>query len=258
MTPPQKGTARVADIPADVLAQLHAGTRESRTLAEGLAIDFALLAEAAIPDLPASDLTLIRESADRGVTRRMELLGAILLRQFGLEALDRFAKHTSDTVRGWACFALGHATKLKLKERLALARPLADDPHFGVREWAWLPLRPHLAANIGHTVKVLRPWTAEASPFLRRFAVEATRPRGVWASHIQVLKDNPALGLPLLEPLKTDPERYVQDSVANWLNDAGKSKAAWVREVCQRWREESTSEATAYIVKRAGRNLGGR
>ncbi len=258
MTTPRKGTPRIADIPADVLAQLHAGTLETRTLADGLALDFARLAEAAIPDLSESDLALIRESADRGVTRRMELVGAILLRHFGLDDIDRCAKHPSDTVRGWACFAVGLAPKLKLKDRLALIRPLADDSHFGVREWAWMPIRQHLAGNIPHAVKLLMPWTGEASPFLRRFAVEATRPRGVWASHIQALKDNPALGLSLLEPLKADPERYVQDSVANWLNDAGKSQPAWVRDVCQRWHSESDTAATAYILKRAGRNLGGR
>jgi len=258
MTTPRKGTSRMADVPADVLAQLHAGTLETRTLTEGLALDFAKLAESAAPELPESDLALIRESAERGVTRRMELVGAILLRHFGSDDIDRFVAHPSDTVRGWACFAIGLAPKLKLKDRLARIRPLADDPHFGVREWAWLPIRSHLAANVSHAVKLLLPWTAEASPFLRRFAVEATRPRGVWASHIQVLKDNPALGLPLLEPLRADPERYVQDSVANWLNDAGKSQPAWVREVCARWRSESDSSATAHILKRAQRNLGGR
>ena len=258
MTTPRTGSSRRADIPADILAQLNAGTLETRTLAEGLAIDFATLAGSAFPELPAEDIALIREAAERGVTRRMELVGAILLRHFGLDELDRSARHPSDTVRGWACFAVGLAPKLKLKDRLALIRPLADDPHFGVREWAWMPIRPHLAANVPHAVKQLLPWVTDSSAAIRRFAVEATRPRGVWASHIEALKDNPDLGLPLLDPLKADPARYVQDSVANWLNDAGKSRPLWVREVCQRWGAESDSGPTAYIVKRATRNLGGR
>ncbi|MNC58808.1 hypothetical protein D3C75_1085640 [compost metagenome] len=61
--------------------------------------------------------------------------------------------------------------------------------------------------------------------------------------------------LPLLETLADDPERYVQDSVGNWLNDAGKSQSDWVRTVCTRWQSTRDSVANAYIRKRALRSL---
>lgn len=255
MTAPRKGSPRMADIPADVLAGLNAGTLETRTLAEGLAIDFAQLLVAAVPDVPADYLQMVRDAAGQGVTRRMELVGGILLRHLGEARLGEVAKHPSDTVRGWACYLIGQLPKLRLKDRLALIRPLAADPHFGVREWAWMPVRPHLASNIPHAVKLLVPWTADPSPFVRRYAVEAMRPRGVWCSHIDALKQNPDLGLPLLDPLNADPEQYVQDSVANWLNDAAKSQPVWVTAVCQRWRRESDSEHTVRITRRAVRSI---
>jgi 3-methyladenine DNA glycosylase AlkC len=252
MTEARKGVSRRADIPPDLLARLNAGTTQTATLAEGLAIDFAALLRAAVPDMPADAVELVRGMADKGVTRRMEAVGALLLRHLGLDGLPRIATHPSDTVRGWACHAIGLAPKLKLKPRLALIRPLADDPHFGVREWAWMPIRPHLAANLGHAVAALGDWVTAESANVRRFAVEAVRPRGVWCSHIEQLKQNPALALPLLEPLRTDPSQYVQDSVANWLNDAAKSRPDWVAEVCARWRAESGgAEATARICRRA-------
>ena len=89
----------------------------------------------------------------------------------------------------------------------------------------------------------------DSNPFLRRFAVEVTRPRGVWASHIPLLKQEPWHGLRLLNPLKTETQRYVQNSVANWLNDAGKSQPEWVKELSKKegW--------SPYILKRALRNF---
>lgn len=255
MTAPRKGSSRVADVPADVLAALNAGTLETATLAEGLAVDFAALFAAAFPDLPADAVAAVRAAAGRGVTRRMEAAGAVLLRHLGVDGLARSAGHPSDTVRGWACSVVGLAPGLTLKRRLDLVRPLADDRHFGVREWAWMAVRPHLAEDVGAAVRALRPWASDTSANVRRFAVEATRPRGVWAAHIEPLKTNPELGLPLLEPVRADPARYVQDSAANWLNDAAKSQPAWVKALCDRWQTESPTPATERICSRACRSI---
>lgn len=252
----RKGASRRADISADLLDQLNAGTAASATLAEGLAVDFAALLVAAVPDTPAESVEIVRGMAGQGITRRMDAVGELLLRHLTLDGLPRVAEHASDTVRGWACYVIGRAPKLKLKARLDLLQPLADDRHFGVREWAWMALRPHIANNVPHAVKLLAPWAEHASPNVRRFASEVTRPRGVWCSHIEALKQNPELALALLEPLKADPAKYVQDSVGNWLNDAAKSQSAWVKELCARWQKESAGDATARICQRALRNAG--
>ena len=71
----------------------------------------------------------------------------------------------------------------------------------------------------------------------------------------QLAQGQTARALTLLEPLKADPSRYVQNSVANWLNDAAKTQPQWVDEVCGRWLDESPAPQTAYIVKRARRSL---
>lgn len=251
----RKGVSRRADIPPELLAQLNAGVAASATLAEGLAIDFAALLVATVPDMPADSVEVVREMTAEGITRRMDAVGELLLRHLTLDGLPTIAGHASDTVRGWACYVIGRAPKLKLNAKLTLIRPLADDRHFGVREWAWMALRPHLAKNVGHAVKALTPWVSAGSPNVRRFASEATRPRGVWCSHIEALKQNPEMAIPLLEPLKADPAKYVQDSVGNWLNDAAKSQPAWVKALCERWQRESPSEATARICHRALRSV---
>jgi 3-methyladenine DNA glycosylase AlkC len=70
-----------------------------------------------------------------------------------------------------------------------------------------------------------------------------------------VLKKEPWRGLPLLQALRADPSRYVQNSVANWLNDAAKTQPDWVRGVCAQWSGGTVPPATAYILRRAQRSI---
>jgi 3-methyladenine DNA glycosylase AlkC len=253
MPKPRKSAGSVR-IPSAILAELNAGTRESASLVEALAVDFAVLMSAAVPDAPADAIARLTTNKP-SFTQRMQIAGEVLLEHVGIDDLDRFLIHESDTVRGWAAYVIGLAPGLSLAERLTLIRPLANDDHFGVREWAWLPLRPHISADISRAIRILGPWVHEESTYLRRFAVEATRPRGVWTEHIAELKENPKLGLPILKPLRADPERYVQDSVSNWLNDAAKSRPDWVRDLVDGWADGCEDVNTLRICRRAVRSI---
>ena len=246
------------DIPPDYLAQLNQGQIPTRTLVEVLAMDFRILLCSVIPELPHK--TWEHFPVKEGILKRRMWAGSWLAEhEYPLEQLS---VHPSDTVRGWVAYALCHPIYCERHAAKTLdtlfhrLKPLADDPHFGVREWAWLAVRPHIVKHPLEAIQELISWTTSPSENIRRFASEATRPRGVWCAHINLLKTNPELGLAILNPLRQDASKYVQDSVANWLNDAGKTQPDWVKGVCQAWLEQTENlKVTQYIVKRALRNL---
>jgi 3-methyladenine DNA glycosylase AlkC len=239
------------------LQALNAGTAATTTLVEGLALDFAALLAAAVPELAATGAPRLKEAAAEGagIVGRMALGGAALA-TLPAARIQELARHRSDTVRGWAAYALAGGEYPHLEARLAALRPLAADPHFGVREWVWMAARPAVAKDLPAAFAALAPWVRDSDANVRRFASEVTRPRGVWCSYIKALVADPTPGLPLLAPLRTDPSRYVQDSVANWLNDAAKSQPQFVQDVVGRWLEEHPGHrATTYIARRALRSV---
>lgn len=239
--PKKSNRQTVAGVPPDVLKELESGRRACANLTESLAVDQRKLAEAIGLHIP--------EWPDERIVKTM-LHVASHMPDWRL-----YQDHTSDIVRGWATFALAISPELNFAEKCEQMKIFAADPHFGVREWAWLALRQELIDNLAQAIELLTPWTRDQDANIRRFASEATRPRGVWAAHIKVLKKDPSLALPILEPLRADPAIYVNDSVANWINDAAKDNPGWVRELCARWAEESDSPHTVRIIKRGTRSL---
>jgi len=223
----RKGYSRRADIPPAVLRALNEGREESVTLSEWLAIDqpgllAAALSGAGLGSLREGVARKVRALAGEGVTTRTRGIGRILheatidhpLREDAFEAL---ASHTSDMVRGWAAYMVAADGDQSLPVRLARARRFAMDPAVSVKECAWDIFRPSLALSPTHLaegINLLRSWVTDREPGIRRCAVEATRPRGVWTPHLEALKKDPARGLPLLEPVRSDPSRYVQRAVA--------------------------------------------
>jgi 3-methyladenine DNA glycosylase AlkC len=260
----RKGAARIVLIPPQVLQALNEGQVPTVNLNEFLAVDIGQLARHVANHIGLEPLheRLSDTIAMLGSFKPMKRHDHIARALYDMTAsrADRdavataLAQHPSDIARSWAAQWVGFAN-LPLAERLHAVRSFAADPHFGVREIAWLSVRQSVIAEIRPALNLLQPWVQEKDENLRRFASELTRPRGVWCAHIEALKQDPQRALPLLEPLRSDQSRYVQNSVGNWLNDAAKTQAAWVRALCARWQSESPTAPTRYIVRRALRSL---
>lgn len=236
-------------ISLDIVNQLNKGEKEATNLMEFLAVDLTLLLANTIPEFNFPKLP-----KPLGITKKFKLVAISLHTQFGFKIFDTLSIHKSDSIRALACYILGEQ-KLFFPEKLNLIKPLADDPNSGVREWAWMMLRADFTQELTKSIKLLSRWTEESSDNIRRFASELSRPRGVWCSHIKELRKEPWLGLDIIEPLRSDKAKYVQLSVGNWLNDAGKDHPDWVKDLCRDWSNQSTTPYTEKICKRAMRNL---
>ena len=260
----RKGARSTKDIKPDILNQLNSGEIETANLVEWLAVNQQLLLEnllqqnnrtaylkpilTDIANLKKQTVNTVNESIGYGLLKQ-----AVKNKDAGL--LTILSTHKADLVRCWATYIIGCDTTLTIRQVLNKIQQFASDKHFGVREICWLSVRPRIAKNITESIEILSKWTTHQDENIRRFASEATRPRGVWCEHIDELKQNPERGLMILEPLKSDSAKYVQDSVGNWLNDASKTQPKFVIATCKNWQAESATKETACIIKKALRTI---
>lgn len=260
----RKGARSTKDIPAEILQQLNSGQIETANLVEWLAVDQKLLLRNLLEQHKRIDylnpvLKKIDQLKKQTINTINEAIGIALFelaaQNNDKEFLTIISNHNADLIRCWATYTIGKNENLDITETLAQIQLFAADKHFGVREIGWMAVRAKITQNLDRSIEILSKWTTNEDENIRRFTTESTRPRGVWCEHIEALKQNPELGLPILEPLKSDKTKYVQDSVANWLNDASKTQPEFVRKVCKRWETESNTKETKYITKRALRTL---
>ncbi len=262
----RKGARKAQDIPKEVLQLLNLGKIETVNLTEWLAVDHINLIRTNFEKIGISkeNISLIVERIETekkpSTMNTIKLVGATLYERYSdTEELDKIfvnlSSHLSDSIRCYAPYLISLNENLSINEKLNQSKKLIADHHFGVREIVWMALRPKIEENLEESIEILSGWTKSENENIRRFTTESTRPRGVWCKHIEKLKENPQLALPILEPLKSDKSKYVQDSIGNWLNDASKSEPDFVIGLCEKWKKESPTRETEKIIKRAKRTI---
>ena len=256
----RKGARSAKDLNPEAIDYLNKGLIETKNLMEWLAVDQLVLLKSVLNDLGKEDWfsdfeAVVNQQQKPTANSNTKVIG----QNFGIlttnqEIYNVLKSHKSDVVRCWSCWAESlHYDEIP--ELLSIMKQYASDSHFGVREVVIFATKERMIGNLDIAISVLREWTKSEDENIRRFAVESLRPVGVWTKKIAELQENPQKGLVLLESLKSDESKYVRDAVANWLNDASKSKPNWVINICNQWEKASKTKETNYIIKRGLRTI---
>lgn len=256
----RKGARSQKDISPDILDQLNRGLIESANLTEWLSVDHTCLIKNVLPpEFREKCLSVVDNLQSKSTMSVIKAIGEFLyntLKQnYGVSLFEELKVHKSDSVRCWAAYIVGFNTLLSIHQKLEQIQVFAADSHFGVREISWMAVREDVTKYLDEAIPILQEWSTHSDPNIRRFASESIRPNGVWCKKIDRLKLNPEIALGILENLKSDPSKYVQDSVANWLNDASKTRPDFVSGLCEKWSKDSPTKETQYIIKRALRSI---
>jgi hypothetical protein len=152
----RKGAFRIALIPPEVLRALNDGLLETVNLNEFLALELPQLARsvAGHVGLDATSERLVDTMAMLGAFKPMQRHTHIARALYDLTALHaerdavahRLATHASDVARCWAAQWVT-LSGLPLPAQLEAVRRFAADPHFGVREIAWMAVRDAVIAR---------------------------------------------------------------------------------------------------------------
>jgi len=97
-------------------------------------------------------------------------------------------------------------------------------------------------------------WTNDENVHVRRLASEGIRIRLPWSHKLFVALDEFQRYTAILTNLKDDPEKYVQKSVGNNLNDLFKDAPKKAVYIIEQWRKTPSSKAQEWIVKHGMRN----
>lgn len=256
----RKGARSQKEVSPDILKQLNRGLIESANLTEWLCVDHRVLITHILPlEYQKACICEIDEAQPKSNMSMIKTIGECLsvkIREKKDDKLfEKLKTHQSDSARCWAAYIIGANSQLSIIQKLNEIQHFAADLHFGVREISWMAVREDITKHLDESIAILTTWSVYSDCNIRRFSTESIRPNGVWTKKIERLKTNPEIALPILENLKSDSSKYVQDSVANWLNDASKTCPEFVIYLCQRWKKENPTKETAYITKRALRTI---
>ncbi len=183
-----------------------------------------------------------------------EKAGEIILASLGHPLDDDISAGTVDAkgIAGWAITPLTHYVGLRGHDHFDLSMTLLKE--MTKRASSEFGIRFFLLESPAKTLSVLKTWTTDNNPHVRRLVSEGIRPRLPWAMRLPIFIKDPLPVIDLLERLKDDDEEYVRRSVANNLNDIAKDHPDVVAEIAAQW-IKGASEERKKLIRHACRTL---
>ncbi len=118
-------------------------------------------------------------------------------------------------------------------------------------------IRPLIAQRPKKALQIMLKWSKDDSVHVRRLASEGVRIRLPWAKKSLVALNEFELYKRILAQLKSAPEKFIQKSVGNNLNDLMKEQPEKAREIIDEWQKDSPTKETLWIIKHGLRNQKG-
>lgn len=116
-------------------------------------------------------------------------------------------------------------------------------------------VRPLIEHNPEQALAIIESWSLDDNVHVRRLASEGLRVRLPWARKLYVALEYHDAYKRILTNLKNDPEKFVQKSVGNNLNDLYKEDPAKTLEIIEAWQNDDPGKATLWIIKHGLRSL---
>ena len=153
---------------------------------------------------------------------------------------------------GWWLWPIGRYVERYGNENWSLS--LAFLKELTKRFTGEFAIRPLLKEHPKEVMDELIKWTKDKNVHVRRLASEGVRIRLPWASKLLVALNEFERYTIILTNLKDDPERFVQKSVGNNLNDLYKEAPEKADFIISQWRNTGHSKAQEWIIKHGMRN----
>ncbi len=109
-------------------------------------------------------------------------------------------------------------------------------------------VRPLIAKDPKKALEIILKWSLDENVHVRRLASEGVRIRLPWAKKLLVAIKEFETYKQILSNLKNAPEKFVQKSVGNNLNDLMKESPEQAMQIISEWQSENPGKATQWII----------